>query len=359
MVGGSRGVRDPLRAAVVGYGLAGAVFHAPLIASTPGMSVAAVVTSDSQRSQRVREEHPGATVVPSADDLWELADELDLVVVAAPNRAHVPLAQAALRAGVAVVVDKPLAATAVDARRLVELSAETGVMLAVFHNRRWDDDFQTLRELIGRGALGPFGRLESRFERYRPEVVAERWRESAAPEDGGGLLLDLGSHLIDQALVLFGAPTHVYAEIERRRPAAQVDDDTFVALRFPGGAIAHLWASQVAPAAGPRFRAAGLEGSFESFGLDPQEDALRSGLRPGDGGWGERAPEGGPVVRTRSGASERVRPVRGAYERFYAGVREAIVTGAPPPVTAQEGVRVLEVIEAARSSAEARAVVEL
>lgn len=356
---GSRGVRDPLRAAVVGYGLAGAVFHAPLIASTPGMSVAAVVTSDSQRSQRVRQEHPGATVVPSADNLWELADELDLVVVAAPNRAHAPLAEAALRAGVAVVVDKPLATTAVDARRLAELSAEAGVMLAVFHNRRWDDDFQTLRELIGRGALGPLERLESRFERYRPEVVAERWRESAAPEDGGGLLLDLGSHLIDQALVLFGAPTHVYAEIERRRPAAQVDDDTFVALRFPGGAIVHLWASQVAPAAGPRFRAAGLGGSFESFGLDPQEDALRSGLRPGDRGWGERPHEGWPLVRSRSREAGRVRPAPGAYELFYAGVRDALVEGTAPPVMAGDGVRVLEVIEAARISADARRVVDL
>ena len=352
-------MRDPLRAAVVGYGLAGAVFHAPLIASTPGMSVAAVVTSDTRRSQRVREEHPGAKVVPSADKLWEMADELDLVVVAAPTRAHAPLAEEALRAGVALVVDKPLATTVVDARRLVELSAETGVMLAVFHNRRWDDDFRTLRELIGRGALGPLGRLESRFERYRPEVVAERWRESAAPEDGGGLLLDLGSHLIDQALVLFGAPTHVYAEIECRRPGAQVDDDTFVALRFTGGAIAHLWASRVASSPGPRFRATGLEGSFESFGLDPQEDALRSGLRPGDRGWGERPREGWPLVCSRSREAETVRPAPGAYELFYAGVRDTIADEGTPPVTAEDGLRVLEVIEAARSSAEARAVVEL
>ncbi len=229
---------------------------------------------------------------PSADELWERAGELDLVVVAAANRAHAPLAEASLRAGMPVVVDKPLATSVAEANRLSDLAAETGVMLAVFHNRRWDDDFLTLRKAVEDGSLGRITRLESRFERYRPEVAADRWRESPAPEDAGGLLFDLGSHLIDQALVLFGEPTQVYAEVERRRPGAQVDDDAFVALRFAGGPIAHLWASQVAPRPGPRFRALGLEGAFESWGLDPQEDALQSGLRPGDAGGAERPRRG-------------------------------------------------------------------
>jgi predicted dehydrogenase len=324
----------------VGYGLAGAVFHAPLISSTEGMSVAFVVTSDGERSERARVDLPEATVVPRADNLWSRAEELDLVVIAAANHAHAPLAEAALRAGVPVVVDKPLATKAADARRLAELSEETGVMLTVFHNRRWDDDFLTLRRQVEEGTLGPITRFESRFERYRPDVVADRWRESPAPEDGGGVLFDLGSHLIDQALVLFGEPTQVYAEIEQRRRGAQVDDDTFVALRFAGGEIAHLWASQVAPEPGARFRVAGLEGAFESWGLDPQEDALKSGLRPGDAGWGERP-----------GDAEPTRLLPGAYERFYTGVRDALRQGGPPPVSAADGLRVIEVIETARKEA--------
>ncbi len=235
-------------------------------------------------------------------------------------------------------------------------------MLSVFQNRRWDDDFRTLRRVAEEGTLGPLARLESRFERYRPEVVAERWRESPAPEEGGGLLFDLGSHLIDQALVLFGAPTHVYAEAERRRPGAQVDDDTFVALRFAGGAAAHLWASQVTPDPGPRLRLVGLRGVFESRGVDPQEDALKAGLRPGEAGWGERPEADWPrlgVWEEGALAEERVRPLPGAYEQFYAGVRDAIREGAPPPVTAEEGLRVIEIIEAARASAERRGVVTL
>ncbi len=256
------------------------------------MAVAWVVTSNAERSAQAREDLPDATVVASADELWERAGEVDLVVIAAANRAHAPLAEASLRAGIPVVVDKPLATTAADARGLAELSRETGVMLAVFHNRRWDDDFLTLRRAVEEGSLGAITRLESRFERYRPEVARTGGGRAPTREDGGGVLFDLGSHLIDQALVLFGEPTGVYAEVEARRPGAQVDDDVFVALRFPSGAIAHLWASQVAPEPGPRFRAPGLEGAFESWGLDPQEDALRSGLRPGDAGWGER-PEGG------------------------------------------------------------------
>ena len=352
--------RNPLRVAVIGYGLAGAGLHAPLISSTPGMAVAAVVTSDAGRSKRARSEFPDAEVVARADDLWGNAGDLDLVVVAAPNRAHAPLAEASLRAGVPVVVDKPLATTAADARGLTELSRETGVMLSVFHNRRWDDDFRTLRRLAEGGTLGPIARLESRFERYRPEVAADRWRESPAPEEGGGLLFDLGSHLIDQALVLFGAPTHVYAEIERRRPGAQVDDDTFVALRFADGASAHLWANQVTIDPGPRFRAAGLRGVFESNGLDPQEDALRSGLRPGDSGWGERPEDAWPrlsVWADGAPTQKRVRTERGAYEAFYAGVRDALLENVNPPVTAEEGLRVIEVIEAARTSAADRTVV--
>ena len=348
--------------AIIGYGLAGAVFHAPLVSATPGMEVAAVVTRNPARARAVTEDLPGAVVLDSADRIWETPADYDLVVVAAPNRAHAPLAEAALRAGVAVVVDKPMATTAEAARRLASLSEETGVLLTVFHNRRWDNDFLTVRRLLEEGTLGPLVRFESRFERYRPEVDGERWRESPSPEEGGGLLLDLGSHLIDQARTLFGNPTHVYAEVERRREGAQVDDDTFVALRFHQGPIAHLWAGALAYRPGPRLRVSGARGVYERFGLDPQEEALRAGMRPGDPGWGEE-PESawGRLSAAVDGRSidERIRPERGAYEEFYARMRDAIRRGDDPPVSAADGVAVMELIEAARTSGRERRVVAL
>jgi predicted dehydrogenase len=326
------------------------------------MEVAAVVTSNPARVREAAAAHPGAEVLASADAIWENRDRYDLVVVAAPNRAHAALAEASLRAGLAVVVDKPMATTLDQARRLESLSRQTGVLLSVFHNRRWDNDFLTVRRLVAEGTLGSLVRYESRFERFRPEVDRERWRESPSPEEGGGLLLDLGSHLIDQALLLFGRPTHVYAEVERRREHAQVDDDTFVALRFAAAPIAHLWAGALAYRPGPRLRLTGARGLYERFGLDPQEEALRSGMRPSDEGWGEEPEtawgrlsaegDGGPI-------DERVRPELGAYERFYALLRDALRHGGDPPVGPDEGVAVLEVIEAARTSAQERKVVAL
>ncbi len=200
-----------MRTALVGYGPAGAGLHAPLIARTDGMEVAAVVTSDPGRREAVARDHPGAELLDGADAIWADPSRFDLVVVAAPNRAHAGLAERSLREGLPVVVDKPLAVTSADADRLVAVAEETGVPLAVFHNRRWDSDFLAVRELAP--SLEPLVRLEARWERWRPEVQGERWRESDADADGGGLLWDLGSHLIDQALVLFGEPA------ERVRPA--------------------------------------------------------------------------------------------------------------------------------------------
>jgi predicted dehydrogenase len=213
----SGGPDGTLRVGLIGYGLAGSAFHAPLIAATPGMELAAVVTANPERARQVRERYPGAVVVDSAERLWERAPDLDLTVVATPNRTHVPLAVAALDAGLAVVVDKPLATTAEDGRRLADEARRRGLLLSVFQNRRWDGDFLTLRRLIGEGALGEVHRFESRFERWRP-TPKTGWREQGDPAEAGGVLFDLGAHLIDQALVLFGPARRVYAELDRRRP---------------------------------------------------------------------------------------------------------------------------------------------
>ena len=263
-----------IRVALLGYGLAGAVFHAPLIAAVDGLELAAIVTRDDERRSRARRDHPGAALLDSPREVWERAGDLDLVVVAAPNRVHVPLARAAIEARLAVVVDKPLAASAEEGRSLVRDAREQGVMLTVFQNRRWDGDFLTLRGLLQEDALGQVARFESRFERWRPELSAG-WRESGEAEDAGGLLYDLGSHLVDQALCLFGPAVHVNAEVDIRRSGAQTDDDTFVALTHESGVRSHLWMSAVAAQPGPRFRVLGSRAAYVKYGLDVQEESIR------------------------------------------------------------------------------------
>ena len=352
---------EPIRAAVIGYGLAGAVFHAPLIAAVEGMEVAAIVTGNAERRSQAQREHPGARLYAAADDLWADASDYDIVVVATANVVHAQLAMAGLEAGLAVVVDKPMAANLADARAMAALADSAGRMLTVFHNRRWDADFLTVRRLVDEGVLGDLTRLESRFDRFREAPREGAWREAADPAGAGGVLWDLGPHLIDQACLLFGDPTHVYAEVDVRRPGAMVDDDAFVALSFAEGRVAHLWMSQTAPIPGPRVRISGLRGAYEHGDVDPQEDQLKAGLRPGDEGWGSepedrhgRLVTGGPQP-----SDERVATERGAWERYYERVRDAVRGETAPPVDPADGVRAVALVEAARHSAAHREVVRL
>ena len=347
---------NPIRVALIGFGLGGAVFHAPLVSTTPGMTLATVVTSDPERQARARARYPEARIVPNVDGLWELAPEHDLVVVATPNRFHVPLGLAALEAGLSVVVDKPMAPSAEDGRRLIAAASERGLPLSVFQNRRWDGDFLTVRRLLSEDALGPIVRFESRFERWRPAPREDAWRERGDPEEAGGLLFDLGSHLIDQAVQLFGAPTSVYAEVDRRRAGAEVDDDVFVALTHPGGVRSHLWMSVLAAIRGPRLRLLGLRAAYEKFGLDPQEDALAAGSQPTEPNWG-REPEAG-WGRLSTGDEERpVETEAGAYPDYYRGMARAIREGTPVPVDPRESVAVLEIIGSALESSRTGTVV--
>jgi scyllo-inositol 2-dehydrogenase (NADP+) len=269
-------VTTPIRVALLGYGLAGAIFHAPLIAGVDGLELAAIVSRDEERRLRARRDHPNAELLSSPEEVWERVADLDLAVVATVNRAHVRLARSSIDAGLPVVVDKPLAATADEGRALVREARDRGVLLTVFQNRRWDGDFQTLSELLRDDALGEVARFESRFERWRPELSAG-WRESGDPQDAGGLLYDLGSHLVDQALCLFGRVQQVYAELDSRRSRAQTDDDTFVALGHESGVRSHLWMSAVAAQTGPRFRVLGSRAAYVKYGLDVQEELLRTG----------------------------------------------------------------------------------
>jgi scyllo-inositol 2-dehydrogenase (NADP+) len=342
-----------LRGAIIGYGLAGSAFHGPLISSTPGLAVTTVITSEPGRREQVLRDHPGASVASAPDELWRLADEHDFVVIAARNDAHVPLAERAVDAGLPVVVDKPLAPSAGEAAALVEHARANGTLLTVFHNRRWDSDHLTLRKLLAEGTLGDVLRHESRFERWRPEPRADAWRETAGPGKGGGVLLDLGSHLVDQALQLFGPVSHVYAEIDNRRGSAG-DDDAFLALRHRSGGYSHLWMSAVTAAPGPRLRVLGTRAAYLVAEVDGQEDALRSGRRPDDPDtWGiEPESRWGRLVKDEE--SEAVPSEPGAWPTFYVELEYALRSGGPPPVDPAEGVATLEVIDAARRSAAER-----
>ncbi len=349
---------DPIRVGLVGYGLAGAVFHAPLVASTPGMVLRSVVTGNPGRQSSARQDHPGTAVLPSVDDLWSAASEHDLVVIGTPNRFHAPLALRAVEAGLHVVIDKPMAPTAAEGQKIAAEAEARGLLLTVFQNRRWDGDFLTLRRLLDEGALGDVVRFESRFERWRPAVRPDAWRERSEAEEAGGLLFDLGAHLIDQAVQLFGTPTHVYAEVDRRRPGAGVDDDTFVALEHPNGVRSHLWMNVLAAIRDPRLRVLGLSGTYVKYGLDVQEEALANGMRPGDPDWGREPPDRWGRLVTDDG-ERTVETEPGAYEKFYVGVVEALGSSGPPPVDPLESVDVLRIIEAAFDSARSGSVVPL
>jgi len=348
----------PRRVGLVGYGLAGRVFHAPLVRHTPGLALTAVVTADAGRAAAARHDVADVLVTPDVDRLLDGPDQVDLLVIAAANVAHVPLALAAVAARVAVVVDKPLAPTANEAERVVAAAAEAGVPLTVFQNRRWDGDFLTVQALVGEGRLGVVHRLESRFERWAPALRASSWREDPDPQQGAGLLLDLGAHLVDQARVLLGPVVTVSAELQRWRPGSRVDDDVLVSCGHAGGARSHLWASALSALPAPRFRVLGDRAGFTCHGLDPQEAQLKAGGHPGMPGWG-LPPDG---VQGTLGAGDDAGPVPlepGDYGAFYHGVADALAGRGPMPVDPADAVATLRVLQAARQAAESGRVVAL
>jgi scyllo-inositol 2-dehydrogenase (NADP+) len=339
---------------LIGYGLAGKVFHAPLLAAVPGLRLTHVVSSD---PAKVLRDLPQVTVLRDAAALLAVA-EIDLVIVAAPNVAHFPLAQQALLADKHVVVDKPFVVHAAQGEELLRLAAARGRVLSVFHNRRWDGDFLTVRELLRGGLLGEVHGYEAHFDRYLPQA-GDGWREQDAP--GAGVLYDLGSHLIDQALCLFGRPQTVWAQLGTQRPAAQATDWFHVVLDYRERRVV-LRAGSLVHTPGPRYQIHGAHGSFAKHGLDPQEAALLRGARPGDAGYGCDAPESYGQLAFDSGAlrvAGRVHTLPGCYQAYYSALHAAIVAGKAPPVPARDGVEVVRVIEAAQRSAETGMLVTL
>ena len=340
--------RADVRVASIGYGLGGAAFHTPLIASTPGMRLATIVTRNPERRAQAAREHPNATIVDSVQALWDRPEDQDVVVITTSNDSHASLALDALAAGLPVVVDKPFAVTVSQARQVIAEARRRNLLLTVYHNRRWDSELLTVKWLLAEQAFGDVLRFESRLERWRPQPKGG-WRERGEPQQAGGLLYDLGTHLIDQALHLFGPVTDVYAELDRRRPGMQVDDDMFLALTHASGVRSHLTATSLSAQPLARMRVLGSRAAYLKVHGDVQEAALRSGARPDKPGWGEEPREHWGLL----GVGDAAVPVRsepGAYQQFYAGLVASLREGAPPPVDPEDAVAGLEIIEACLTS---------
>ncbi|MGB3910043.1 MAG: Gfo/Idh/MocA family oxidoreductase [Pseudolysinimonas sp.] len=334
---------EPIRTAIVGFGVSGRVFHAPFIATHPSYSLDVIVTADPGRAGEAKLLHPAASVVRDVDAVLTRAADLDLLVVATPPASHHAIAAAALEAGLDVVVDKPFAVSAAAARDLTDRAQQLGRLLTVFQNRRWDGDFLTVRRLIDAGDLGEVRRFESRFEWFKPQP-RPGWKSESSAAEGGGILFDLGAHLIDQALQLFGPAAEVYSELATNRTGGMADDDAFVALRHNSGVISHLWMNSITPQFGPRFRVLGSAAGFTTWGLDGQEAHLRAGGSPEDDTYGitEEARWGLLGVE---GAVAPYPTAHGDYGAFYRGLVAAIREGAPPPVDPVDPTLVLDLID--------------
>ena len=336
----------PIRVGLIGYGYAGRVFHAPLIAATDGIELVAVASS---RAEAVRGALGDVAVAPTPEALIA-RDDIELVVVATPNDTHAPLALAALAGGKHVVVDKPFALSLDEAAPVVAGAEQAGRVLAVFHNRRFDSDFLSVQAAIARGDVGEVVHFESHFDRYRPQV-RDRWRERAG--GGGGIWYDLGPHLIDQALQLFGMPEAVEASIATLRPGAVADDWAHAILHYAGKRVT-LHASMLVAGGSARFTVHGTAGSLVKQCGDQQEAQLLAGMTPGAPGWGE---DDDPLVLHDGEASRAVPLVAGDQRAFYRGVADALRAVGANPVAPAEALAVMAVIEAGlRSSAEQRVV---
>ncbi|MGW9405028.1 Gfo/Idh/MocA family protein [Arthrobacter sp. NPDC055585] len=331
-----------LRTVLFGYGLGGRVFHAPLIDADPRYALDVIVTSDPARAAAAQAAYPAAAVVPTAETALELAADLDLAVISTPPATHAPLGLAALEAGLGAVVDKPFAHSPEAARQLMDAAAAAWQVLTVFQNRRWDGDFLTLKGLLERGELGTVTRFESRMESFKP-AVTKAWKREAGADDGGGILFDLGPHLIDQALQLFGPAEPVYAEVRSRRQAGGPDDDAFVVLQHKTGVLSHLSMNALAPQAAERFRVTGSKAAWVKHGTDPQEAQLDAGVRPGDSGYGSEDLAGWGLLGT-DRSTTAVPTEAGRYQDFYTGLAAAVLDGAELPVDPAESLRGLEII---------------
>lgn len=335
---------------LIGFGFGGRVFHAPMISAVEGLRLAAIL----QRSKSdVGELYPEARMVRSVEEMLSVP-EIELITVTTPNRTHFEIAKKCLEAGKHVVVDKPFATTLAEAQELSELAQARGKIVSVYQNRRWDSDFLTVQKLMRDGALGRIVIFEAHYDRFRPELRKGSWKENSEP--GTGILFDLGPHLIDQALVLFGRPDEIFADVRREREGTAVDDAFDVTFFYPG-LRAILRSTMLATAAGPRFVVNGDRAKFVKYGLDPQEEALIAGDKPAGDAWGREDERLEGTLTFAGGEEKKIASQAGDYRKYYENVRDAILGKAPLAVTPEQGMDVMMALELAmQSSREGRRV---
>ncbi|MFD1210856.1 Gfo/Idh/MocA family oxidoreductase [Arthrobacter sp. GCM10027362] len=334
----------PIRTALIGFGLSGRDFHAPFIQADPAYSLDFIVTGSPERAARARAAYPDTAVAARAEEVFGQAGRLDLVLVCTPPASHVELAETAIGHGLNVVVDKPFAPTAAEGEALIEQARRAGVVLSVYQNRRWDGDYLTLKQLVDAGELGRVHLFESRFERWSPHGLRS-WKGTSGIAEGGGILFDLGSHLIDQALQLFGPVSTVYGETARHiGDGSDADDDAFVSLLHESGVRSHLSMNLISALSVPRFHVLGSEAAYTKWGLDSQEAALAAGLLPTNPGYGAEPEEAWGTLGM-PGHTRKVPAQRGAYPEFYRQLAAALQGKGPVPVDPADAVAVLRIIE--------------
>jgi scyllo-inositol 2-dehydrogenase (NADP+) len=343
-------MESDIKVGLVGYGKAGEFFHAPIIDAVPGLKITKVVERHSHRS---KEKYPWVTVVKNYDDLLK-DDQIELVVIAVPNWMHFEMAHKALAAGKHVIVDKPFTVTSKEADTLIELSIKQNKILTVYHNRRWDGGFLTIQKILQEGWIGDVNKFEVRFERYRPEVKQELWRETG--RQGSGVLYDIGAHLLDQAFYLFGKPDSIKADIRLERNGTKADDYFEIILKH-GNVTSILKAGMLVTENNPHYLLEGTQGTYLKFVRDPQEDMLKIGKTPKDRDWGlEHSSRWGFLDSKAPGLKYygKVETIKGSYESFYKNVYEAIRHGKELEVSPEQAREVIHAIELAFQSSKAK-----
>lgn len=343
---------DKINVAIIGYGLSGRIFHSAILNSLDAFKISKIVTQDEKKRILALEENKEATVVSSADDVFT-DESIELIVISTPNTSHVKLAEKAMKSGKHVVIEKPFTVTSDEAVKLINISKETDTILSVYQNRRFDGDYKTVKKIIKDKSLARIVEFESHFDRFKNTLDESKWREDALP--GSGTLYDLGAHLIDQALDLFGLPLEVYGDIRSQRKG-KVDDNFELIMYYPDLKVT-LKAGSLVKEKQARFTLLGTEGAYVKFGLDVQEETLLNGLRPFDDTWGVEDKSLWGTINTRK-VREKIETERGDYRDYYLNIYNSIKRNEDLIVTAEDGLNVIRIIEAAiKSNAEKRRVV--
>lgn len=340
-------------AGIIGFGMSGKVFHAPFLATNRHFRLKCIVQRHGDEAKR---SYPGIDLMRDPSQMLE-DPEIELVVVGVPNDLHARMTRQCLEAGKHVVVEKPFTCSSAEADELIALSGKTGKHIFVYQNRRWDGDFLTVSNVIREGLLGELLEYEAHFDRYRPVPTGKAWREE--PRPGSGVLFDLGPHLIDQALVLFGNPDAVFADIRTQRPRGKVDDYFEIKL-FYNTLKVTLKAGVFVMQEGPRYSLHGREGSFIKYGLDPQEERLKQGMIPEGEEWGKDEEKNWGLLNTRIKGTHYKRYLEtepGNYHGFYNNVHEVLVNNVKQAVTPEEALNVIRIIELARESQESKKII--